>query len=99
MYYTYLLRCVGGSLYAGITTDLQRRLREHRSGSRGAKYTRAHPPLAYAAAWVLPDRAAASRLEIRLKRLSHAEKEALLAAGLRGYEPVPPELLTGGKKA
>ena len=86
MYYVYLLRCTGGSLYAGITTDLGRRYREHRGeGGRGAKYTQAHPPLGYAGAWSAPDRAAASRLEARLKRLGHGEKEALLGRDLPGY--------------
>ena len=89
MYYTYLLRCRDGSLYAGITTDLGRRLREHRAGgAKGARYTRAHPPLGYACAWTSPDRAAASRLEARLKKLGHGEKEALAGAVLPGYVPV-----------
>ena len=86
MYYVYLLRCAGGSLYAGITTDLSRRYREHRDGGkRGAKYTRANPPLGYAAAWRAPDRAAAARLEYQLKKLSHESKEALADSWLPGY--------------
>jgi putative endonuclease len=89
MYYVYLLRCTGGSLYAGITTDLGRRFREHRAGgARGARYTRAHPPERYAGAWAAPDRAAASRLEARLKKLSHGEKETLLRSGLPDYSPI-----------
>jgi len=94
MYYTYLLRCRDGSLYAGITTDLGRRLREHRGeGGRGAKYTRARGALGYAGAWVLPDRAAAGRLEYRLKQLSHGEKERLIREGIPGLPSVPPEAL------
>ena len=81
-YYTYLLRCTDGSLYAGITTDPERRLREHRGEKGGgARYTRAHPPLGYAALWPQPDRAAASRLEARLKKLTHSEKEAVILNG------------------
>ncbi len=94
MYYVYLLRCAGGSLYTGITTDLKRRCREHREGGKkGAKYTRANPPLGYAAAWISPDRAGASRLEAKLKKLGHAEKETIISAGLPGYAPVPAEQL------
>ena len=94
MYYVYFLRCADGSLYAGITTDLRRRLREHRGeGGRGAKYTRAHPPLGYAAAWQAVDRAAACRLEYRLKKLSRPDKEALIGAWLPGYTAVPEEAL------
>lgn len=79
-YHVYLLRCEGGQLYAGITTDLDRRFAEHASGGqKGAKYTRAHPPVRYEATWTLPDRASASALEYRLKRLSHSQKEALAA--------------------
>ncbi len=90
MYYVYLLRCTGGSLYAGITTDLGRRYREHRGPGRlGARYTRAHPPLGYAGAWTAPDRAAASRLEARLKGLGHGEKEALLGRDLPEHPAVP----------
>ena len=81
MYYTYLLRCRDGSLYAGITTDLHRRYREHREGGKkGAKYTRAHPP-------------AASRLEYRLKKLGHADKEAVIDSWLPGFLALRPEEL------
>ena len=41
MYFVYVLECEDGSLYTGITTDLARRLREHKSGI-GASYTRSH---------------------------------------------------------
>jgi putative endonuclease len=94
MYYVYFLRCADGSLYVGITTDLRRRLREHRGeGGRGAKYTRAHPPLGYAGAWLAPDRAAAGRLEYRLKKLSHSGREAVAGTWLPGYTAVPEEAL------
>jgi putative endonuclease len=79
-YYVYMLHCAGGSLYTGITTDVVRRLREHLSGAAsGARYTRVHPPLGLAALWTAPDRASASRLEYRIKRLTPAGKRALLA--------------------
>ena len=94
MYYVYLLRCADGSLYAGITTDLARRLREHRGiGGRGAKYTRAKGAAGYLAAWTAPDRAAACRLEYRLKQLSHEEKESLAGRAPEGYVPVSEEML------
>ena len=43
-WYVYILRCGDGTLYTGITTDVQRRLQMHRSG-KGAKYTRGRQPL------------------------------------------------------
>ena len=45
MWYVYLLRCADATLYCGVTTDMERRLREHNAGSRGAKYTRARRPV------------------------------------------------------
>lgn len=82
MYYTYLLRCAGDSLYAGICTDLQRRMKEHFSADpKCAKYTRSHPPVALTAAWGSEDRAEASRLEYRLKHLTKGQKEILAAGG------------------
>ena len=101
MYSVYLLLCADGSYYAGITTDPERRLREHRGEKKGgAKYTAPRAPVGYAAMWEAPDRSAASRLELRLKRLSHAQKaalaegtepEGLLPAGCRR---VSPQLIT-----
>ena len=80
MYFVYLIRCRGGSLYAGITTDLARRMRQHRGElPGGAKFTRAHPPLALEAVWCAEDRSAASKLEVQLKQRSHAEKLGLIA--------------------
>ena len=73
----YLLRCRDGSLYAGITTDLERRFREHTAG-RGAKYTRAHPPECVLGSRSYPDRASASRAEHALKRQPKARKLAWL---------------------
>lgn len=40
----YMLRCADGSLYTGITTDIERRVSEHNSG-KGSKYTRARLPV------------------------------------------------------
>ena len=83
MWYTYILRCEDGSLYSGITTDLPRRFREHASGTKkGAKYTKRHPPVRFEAAWQSETRSEASRLEYRLKRLTKADKEALISGNL-----------------
>ena len=81
-YYTYLLRCSDGSLYAGITTDPKRRMKEHASKDpKGAKYTKTHPPKTLCALWECEDRATASRLEYRLKQLPKNKKERLAADG------------------
>ena len=76
-WFCYLVQCADGSLYAGITPALGRRVRRHNDGS-ASKYTRARRPvrLVWAEAW--PDRSAASRREAELKRLPRASKLALL---------------------
>ena len=43
MYFIYILRCKDKSLYTGITTDVERRFKEHRAGT-GGHYTRSHKP-------------------------------------------------------
>lgn len=86
-YFVYMLRCAGGSLYTGITTDVGRRVGEHLSGaSPGARYTRTHRPEALVALWRTEGRASASRLEYRIKRLSSAGKRALLTEPGRANE-------------
>ena len=81
LYYVYMLRCEGETLYTGITTNVVRRMREHLAGAPlGARYTQTHRPLELAALWRTEGRAAASRLEYRIKRLPASEKRALAAS-------------------
>lgn len=79
MWYVYLLRCADDTLYAGCTTDPQRRLKQHNSG-RGAKYTRARRPVTFVYIEQAEDHSQALRREAALKRLSRKEKLALIAA-------------------
>ena len=79
IWHVYLIRCGDGSLYTGITTDVERRLAEHRAG-KGAKYLRGRGPLELAYSRPIGDRAAASREEARIKRLSKAAKETLVVS-------------------
>jgi putative endonuclease len=75
----YLLWCgPRRSLYCGWTTDVERRLAAHRAGT-GAKYTRRHAGrLELAAVIPMPDAQAARREEARIKRLTRAQKVALV---------------------
>lgn len=77
----YLLVCADGSLYAGITTDLERRLAAHNAG-KGARYTRGRGPVRLA--WCLAGQEAtrARRLEYAIKRLSRANKLRLIEGSL-----------------
>lgn len=67
----YLIECRRGAgtvYYAGITTDMARRFKEHARG-RGARFTRANPPVRVVATREFCDRATASRAEAALKKL------------------------------
>lgn len=73
----YLVRCSKGSLYTGITTDVERRFEEHCNGS-GAKYLRGRGPLRLEFQCSAGNRSDALRLEHMVKRLDKNLKEALL---------------------
>jgi len=77
-WFTYLLRCSDNSLYAGVTTDLKRRLFEHNNSNKlGAKYTRVRRPVSLAYAENNPNRKIACQREYQLKKLSKVKKEQL----------------------
>ena len=78
-YWLYLLECEGGSYYAGIAIDVEQRFLHHLFG-RGARYTRAHPPLRLLAASLYASKGEALKAEYRLKRLPRADKLAFFAA-------------------
>lgn len=80
-WFVYLLRCADGSFYAGITTDLARRLDEHNNGVAGAKYTRARRPVTLAWSEQAADRSAASKREYAVRKLPRADKERLARDG------------------
>ena len=76
-YIVYILRCGDGSLYTGITTDLERRVAAHNSG-KGAKYTRSRLPVTPVYWEMVPDRGCALRRELAIKRLPREEKLRLI---------------------
>lgn len=76
MYFVYLLECDDGSLYTGITTDTERRLREHREG-RGGHYTRSRTVLRMVYIEPHQDRSSASKREAQIKTWRHEKKRAL----------------------
>ena len=73
----YILRCGDGSLYTGISTDVQRRLEEHRSG-KGAKYTRSRGPLELAYVEECGDHSTALKREVEIKAMTRGEKLKLI---------------------
>jgi putative endonuclease len=77
MWHLYLVRCNDGSLYTGISTDVERRFRAHQE-NRGARRLRGRGPLHLVFTQPVGDRREALRLEYRVKRLSKADKERLI---------------------
>ena len=77
MNWVYILRCGDGSLYTGWTNDLERRVEAHSAG-RGAKYTRAHLPVALVYSERHDTRQAAMSREWHIKRMTHEEKLKLI---------------------
>jgi putative endonuclease len=76
--FVYLLRCADGSLYCGWSTDPERRLRQHQAGT-ASRYTRTRLPVEIVYRREFASRSEAMREEVRIKRLSPAEKRRLAA--------------------
>ena len=79
MYYTYMLRCEDNSIYTGITTNVERRMKEHfMQGKNCAKYTKRHKPKKLETYWETENRVLASKLEYAIKTLEKSQKEDLI---------------------
>lgn len=72
-WFLYLLECANGAYYAGITPDVAARFAAHQAG-KGARYTRANPPLRIVGQKAYADRSAASKAEWQLKQLPREAK-------------------------
>ena len=84
VWYLYLIRCNNDSLYTGITTDVSRRFKEHQSnGPKSAKYLRGKGPLQLAFHAEIGNRTEATIAEMKIKKLSHIEKENLIKGSIR----------------
>jgi len=77
-WYLYVLHCGDGTLYCGITTDLERRLDQHNAGT-GARYTRGRRPVSLARAWPCGDRSSALKSEAAFKKLTRSAKTRRLS--------------------
>ncbi|MEK7546463.1 MAG: GIY-YIG nuclease family protein [Patescibacteria group bacterium] len=77
-WHVYILKCADGTLYAGATNDVVRRVVAHDAG-KGAKYTRGRCPVALVWKRRVKDRSAALKLEARIKRMTREEKLTLVA--------------------
>lgn len=81
VYYLYMVSCADGTLYTGITTDLERRVHEHNAttSSAGAKYTRARRPVQLVYSKKYKDRSSAAVAEASMKKMSREDKMELVA--------------------
>jgi putative endonuclease len=93
-WYVYIVRCNDNTLYTGITKDLNRRLLEHNSGPKGARYTRARRPVALVYCEQAASRSVATSRESHIKKLKISEKGQLVAqqekTSLTPYYEAPP---------
>lgn len=79
-WFLYMIRCKGGVLYTGITTDIDRRFAQHQAG-KGAKFLRGKSPLELVFHRKVGSHSAALKLEIAVKKWPKSEKEAVLKSG------------------
>jgi putative endonuclease len=76
-WFVYLLRCSDNTLYCGVTTDVERRVKEHNNGT-ASKYTRVKRPVTLEVSITFPDRGTALRVEHAVKQKPAKEKLAFL---------------------
>ena len=88
-WYLYLIRCRDGSLYTGITTDVERRFAEHQNG-KGSKYLRGRSPLTLVFQKKMANKNLALAVENKIKKLTKARKEALIQSDSRIDEIISP---------
>jgi putative endonuclease len=80
----YMIRCEDGSLYTGVTTNLERRFAEHREGKRGARYFNGRRPEAVVWQEEGHDRSSALKREAAIKKLDRRAKLRMIEAGVQG---------------
>lgn len=78
-WYVYILRCVDGTLYTGITNHPERRLKAHNAGT-ASKYTRARRPVTMVYREEADSKGDALRRELAIKAMSRQKKQSLVAS-------------------
>jgi putative endonuclease len=72
-YYVYILECSDGTLYTGITIDINKRIETHNKG-KGSRYTKTRLPVVLRASFDGFDKSTAAKEEYRIKQLNRKEK-------------------------
>ena len=78
-WWVYILRCADDSLYTGITTDKERRLKQHNAG-KAAKYTRVRTPVEMVYSESAENRSEATKREMAIKKLTRQQKLKLISS-------------------
>lgn len=73
-WYLYVVRCIDDTLYTGVTTNITRRINEHNTNQRGAKYTRTRRPVELVFCLGFKNRSLAQKAEHRFKKLTREQK-------------------------
>ena len=77
-YFVYIVRCKDDTLYTGITTDVDRRVREHNGNNKGAKYTKMRQPVKLVYSTKYANRSQATKAEMQIKELNRKQKNLLI---------------------
>ena len=82
IWYVYMVRCNDGTLYTGITNNLDKRVEAHNSGKDGARYTRSRRPVKLVYSEQVESKSAAAKLEYQFKRLPRSKKKELVKSSV-----------------
>ena len=77
LYSVYIVECNDKTFYTGITNNVNKRIIEHNNSNRGAKYTKTRRPVCLKYMILCNSKSEALKLEYKIKRLSHKNKEKL----------------------
>ena len=77
-WFLYVVRCSDDTLYTGVTTDISRRIHEHNTGPKGAKYTRTRRPVELVYSVDYDNRSSAQQAEYKFKKLTRQQKNEVI---------------------
>jgi putative endonuclease len=80
-YTLYILQCSDGTYYTGIAIDVEKRVIEHNTSDKGAKYTRARRPVTLMYREICSDKSSALKRELAIKKMKRTAKEGLWICG------------------
>ena len=83
MWFVYIIRCKGGSLYTGATNDLEKRFKAHKEG-KGAKYTKSHKPEKIVFSKKYGNKIMAMKKEWEIKSWTHKQKISFIKKNKSG---------------